>query len=203
MPDTVSRLGIIGGSFDPPHLAHLLMAETVREALRLNLVLFLPAAQQPLKAGKPATAVEHRLAMTRLAIENNDCFGLSSVDIERPGPSYTADTLRLLRNQWGENCPMWFIIGADSLATLPKWRDPAGIIQLSRLAVVRRPGVTVDIEALERQIPGVKEGVDWVDAPLVDISSTDIRQRVRDGRSIRYRVPEAVREYIEANRLYR
>lgn len=184
-------------------MAHLLMAETVREALSLDIVLFLPAAQQPLKAGKVATAVEHRLAMTRLAIEGNPHFDLSSVDTERAGPSYTTDTLRILRGQWGQDCPMWFIIGADSLATLPRWKNPVGIMKLSRLAVVKRPGVAVDVDALERQLPALKERVDWVDAPLVDISATDIRRRVSEGRSIRYRVSDAVREYIETNGLYK
>ena len=196
-------MGIMGGSFDPPHIAHLLTAETAREALRLDLVLFLPVAQQPLKLGRPATPVGHRVAMTRLAIEDNPHFALSTVDVDRPGPSYTVDTLRILSEQAGQGCALWFIIGADSLATFPTWRDPQGILALSRLAVVRRPGITTDVEQIERQVPGIGERIDWVDAPLIDISATGIRRRASQGLSMRYRVPEPVRLYIETHGLYR
>ena len=122
----VEKLGVMGGSFDPPHIAHLLVAETAREALGLDVVLFLPVAQQPLKLGRPATPVEHRVAMTRLAIETNTHFDLSTVDVDRPGPSYTADTLRILTEQVGAECALWFIIGANSLATFPTWLRPEG-----------------------------------------------------------------------------
>lgn len=193
----------MGGSFDPPHMAHLLVAESVREALALDVVLFLPAAQQPLKAGRTATAVEHRVAMTRLATEGNPHFAVSLVDADRPGPSYTVQTLRILREEWGRDCPIWFIVGADSLATFLSWRDPAGILGMARLAVVGRPGVSLDVDALEANLPGLKERLDRVETPLIDISATGIRRRVAQGLSIRYRVPETVREYIEANGLYK
>lgn len=203
----IKRLGIMGGSFDPVHLAHLLVAEEVREALALELVLFVPTAVQPLKQGQPVTSAEHRTAMLELAISGNPAFALSHVEVDRAGPSYTVDTVRQLCAEWGPQAggklDMWFIVGADSLATLPMWRDPAGILADTRLAVVRRPGSIIDVASLEAQLPGLESSVDVVDAPLVDISATGIRRRVREGRSIRYRVPATVREYIYAHALYR
>ncbi len=204
---SVKRLGVLGGSFDPAHIAHLLMAETVREALSLDLVLFVPTGVQPLKQGRPVTPAEHRVKMLELAVQDNPCFGISRVDVDREGPSYTVDTVRQLREEWGgeggEALQMWFIVGADALASFPRWRDPAGILSRTRLAVVRRPGASVDMAALEQRLPGITASVDWVDAPLVEISATDIRLRVAAGHSVRYRVPDAVREYIEAYDLYR
>jgi nicotinate-nucleotide adenylyltransferase len=202
---TPRRLGIMGGSFDPIHLAHLIMADTVREALRLDLVLFLPTGVQPLKSGQPVTPAEHRVAMVELAIRDNPAFALSRAEVDRPGPSYTVDTLRRLRQEWGgsDTADIWFIIGTDALAQLPKWNDPRGVLAQARLAVVRRPGPTPDLELLAAQLPQLKTALDWVDGPLIDISATDLRRRVAMGLSIKYRVPEAVREYIEANGLYR
>jgi nicotinate-nucleotide adenylyltransferase len=203
-PD-IRRLGVLGGSFDPVHMAHLISAEAAREALDLDLVLFVPAREQPLKRGLAATPAEHRVAMVELAIAGNPHFKLSRVDLDRPGPSYTADTLRLLREEWGPgtDLAMWFIAGADSLASFPRWRDPEGILRQARLAIVRRPGVALAPRDLASQLPLLASNLDWVDAPLIDISGTDLRRRVAERRSIRYLVPDSVREYIEAKGLYR
>jgi nicotinate-nucleotide adenylyltransferase len=200
-----TRIGIVGGSFDPPHVAHLIMAETVREALRLGLVLFMPAGTQPLKQDREATHEDHRVAMAELAIAGNPHFALSRVDVDRHGPSYTADSLEHLRKEYGgpERAGMWFVIGSDSLLNLHRWREPARILAQARLAVVRRPGYEADLGALEERVPGVTAAVDWVDAPLMEISSTDIRERLRQGRSARYRVPGPVLAYIEQHGLYR
>ncbi len=204
MKHNVTRLGVLGGSFDPVHLAHLLMAETVREALELDLVLFVPTGVQPLKQDRPVTPAGHRVKMLELALEGNPNFAISRVDVDRKGPSYTVDTVRQLRQGWGgQELQMWFIVGADAFASFPMWRDPSGILAQTRLAVVRRPWVSVDVAALEDRLPGIAASVDWVDGPQVEISATDIRRRVAAGRSIRYRVPEAVEEYIEGNGLYR
>lgn len=202
---TPHRLGILGGSFDPVHLAHLIVAEIVREALSLDLVLFVPVGEQPLKRGRLVTPAEHRVAMVQLAIAGNPHFALSRVDVDRPGPSYTADTLRLLRREWGgaDKIALWFIVGSDSLATFPTWRDPEGILAQARLAVVRRPGSAVTAPDVQTQFPPLQNALDWVDAPLIDISATDLRRRVAEGCSVRYLVPEAVREYIKANGLYK
>lgn len=201
----VHRLGIMGGSFDPIHMAHLVVAEASREALRLDKVLFVPTGRQPLKLNRPVTPAEHRVAMVELAIQGNPRFALSRVDVDRQGPSYTAETIKLLRDEWGgpNTLDMWLIMGADSLNTLPNWRDPAAIIAHCRLAVVRRPGSSVDIARIRTELPEIEDAADWIDAPLIDISATDLRRRVQEGRSIRYRVPDAVRKYIKANGLYK
>lgn len=195
----------MGGSFDPIHVAHLIVAEAVREALSLDLVLFVPAGKQPLKRERAVSAAADRVAMVRLAIQDNPQFAISTVDVDRPGPSYTADTLEQLRAEWGtpERIAMWFIAGIDSLATFHQWHDPARILAQARLAVVNRPGATLNLSQLEAALPGLASSIDLVDAPLMAISSTDLRRRVAEGRSIRYRVPEAVRAYIEARGLYK
>jgi len=200
-----TKIGVLGGTFDPIHNAHLIMAETVRESLALDLVLFVPVRIQPLKAGAPVTPAEHRVAMVERAIRGNPHFALSRVEVDRVGPSYTADTLELLRAEPGRSdVAMWFIVGTDSLLSFPQWREPERILARSRLAVVRRPDVALpDMSLLYSNLPLLEGAIDWIDAPLIQISATDLRRRVAQGRSIRYRVPEGVREYIEANGLYR
>lgn len=204
MSDIGERIGVLGGSFDPIHLGHLIMAESVRDALSLDRVLFVPAREQPLKQGRHVTPAEQRVAMVELAISGNPHFTLSRVEVDRPGPSFTVDTLRLLGAEggsagWGA---MWFIVGADSLMTIGRWRDPEGILAQARLAVVRRPGVTPDLSELESGLPQLPTRIDWIESPLIGISATDIRRRIAEGRSIRYHVPSAVREYIERGGLY-
>ncbi len=139
--------------------------------------------------------------MIKRAIEGNPEFALSRVEIERPGPSYTVDTLRLLRESY-PSATIWFILGADALLSFPRWRDPEGILAQVRLAGVRRPGVSLDLSPLTDALPHIQADIDWVDAPLIDISATDLRRRAAGGLSLRYRVPEPVRVYIETNRLY-
>lgn len=193
-------LGILGGTFDPPHLAHLVLAEQARAQLGLERVLFCPVGQQPLKADQPVTPVEHRLAMVRLAIASQPQFELSLVDVTRPGPHYTGDMLALLRAS-RPNAD-YFIMGADSLHDFLRWRDPAQIISLSRLAVARRPGVEPNLAELDAALPGLRERLVWLDTPWLDISASDLRQRVQRGWSIRYLVPLPVEAYIEQHRLY-
>ncbi|MGQ9502434.1 MAG: nicotinate-nucleotide adenylyltransferase [Anaerolineae bacterium] len=198
------RLGVLGGTFDPIHFGHLLAAEAARECLHLDRVLFVPAALPPHKQTAPILPVEHRVAMAQRAIVHNPYFVLSMVDVERPGPHYTLDTIRLIRAQYATSAEeTHFIIGADSLAQLPTWHEPAQLIRLCRLAAVTRPHHPVDMEALERALPGVAERIDWVEMPAMDISSSDLQRRVRAGRSIRYQTPEAVVRYIAEHRLYR
>ena len=192
---------MFGGSFDPVHMGHLIMAEAARETLNLDLVLFVPAAVQPLKQGLAVTSPEHRAAMIERAIENNPAFALSCLEVDRPGPSYTVDTLRLIRQSYLQ-ADLWFILGADALLSFPRWLDPQGILAEARLAVIRRPGVLLDLSSISDRLPHIEDAVDWVEAPLIGISATDIRRRAASGLSLRYRVPEPVREYISANRLY-
>ena len=197
----MTRLGILGGTFDPPHVAHLVMAEQAREQLRLDRVLFVPVGQQPLKRNRTTTPVELRVAMTQLAIAGNPAFALSRVDVDRPGPHYTADTLELLRRAY-PGSELYLLIGSDSLRDLLRWHDPARIVAQAQLAVMRRPGIEPDMQALEAALPGMAGRVEWLDAPRLDISSSDIQRRVREGRSIRYLVPRAVESLITEQGLY-
>jgi nicotinate-nucleotide adenylyltransferase len=198
----MTRLGILGGTFDPPHIAHLVMADQARSQLNLSRVLVVLAGQPPHKLGRPVTPIEHRLAMTQLAIADDPSLALSRVEVDRPGPHYTADTLALLHAAYPED-DLCLLIGSDSLRDLMAWRDPARIVAQARLAVMRRPDAGLDMHALEVAIPGIGARVEWVDAPWLDISSSDIQRRVRAGLSIRHLVPAAVERYIVEHGLYR
>lgn len=198
------QLGILGGTFDPIQLAHLLGAEMVREALALPRVLFVPAADPPHKQASPKTAALHRRAMVSLAIASNPAFALCPLDLERPGPHYSTDTVRLIRRQYdlaADDC--FFIIGGDSLVDLPTWHEPETLLRLCRLAVIHRPGYRPDVAELEQALPGLTARLDWIEMPQIEISASDIRARVQAGQSIRYQVPEPVRRYIEEKGLYR
>jgi nicotinate-nucleotide adenylyltransferase len=198
------RLGILGGTFDPIHYGHLLAAEVAREALGLEQVLFAPAGDPPHKQGQPVLSITHRQAMIYLAIADNPAFGLSLVDVDRPGPHYTVDTIRLLREQWNADADAtFFIMGADSLIQLVDWHEPARLIELCRLAVVARPGYRPDLAELKAALPGLDRRLDWVDMPVLGISASDLQRRVRQGRSIRYQVPAAVARYVAERHLYR
>lgn len=199
----VGRVGILGGTFDPPHMGHLVAAEEARAQLALERVLFVPAGTPPHKQGEPVTPATHRLEMVARAIADNPYFFVSLVDIFRTGPSYTVETVRQFREQWGAAVTIYFIMGMDSLHDLPTWHRPQELVRLCRLAVVERPGYTVDLKALDEIIPGVADKVDFVPIPRLEISSTDLRERQRQGRSLRYFVPATVEAYIQAHGLYR
>jgi nicotinate-nucleotide adenylyltransferase len=184
-------------------MAHLLIAEMARDTLGLERVLFTPAGDPPHKQAQHKNAAYHRRRMVELAIEDNPYFELCTIDLERSGPHYSVDTVQLIRSQYGlpaDQC--FFIIGSDSLADLPKWRQPDRLITLCRLAVAYRPRYQPDITALEEVIPGLGPRLDWVEVQALDLSSTDIRARLEEGRSIRYLVPDRVRLYIEEHQLY-
>lgn len=200
------RVGLMGGTFDPVHYGHLVVAEEVYSVLDLAEMLFVPAGQPPHKPNRVVTGAQHRLAMLELAIVGNPHFSISRVDLDRPGPSYTVETLRLLREQWGELTALYFVIGWDSLEDLLTWYDPAGILQqLSYLVAVRRPGYNERDgyrDSLEARLPGIKQRLLVVPAPQFDISSTDLRQRAAEKRPIKYQVPESVEQYIKQYKLY-
>lgn len=200
------RVGLMGGTFDPVHYGHLVVAEEVYAALDLAEMLFVPAGQPPHKPNRVVTGAQHRLAMLEFAIAGNPHFSISRVDLDRPGPSYTVETLRLLREQWGELTALYFVIGWDSLEDLLTWYDPAGILQqLSYLVAVRRPGYNEHEgyrDSLEARLPGIKQRLLVVPAPQFDISSTDLRQRVAEKRPIKYQVPESVEQYIKQYKFY-
>jgi nicotinate-nucleotide adenylyltransferase len=196
------RLAVFGGTFDPVHHGHLIAAEEARHALALDQVLFVPAAVPPHKLGASMAHAEHRVAMLALALAGNPAFALSRMDLDRPGPHFTVDMLRLLAAELGPDVELFFLMGADSLVDLPTWRDPAGIMAQARLVVVDRPGYLPDLAALEARLPGLGAGLTVVHMPLVGIAASDIERRVRAGRPIRYQVPEAVAAYIAEHRLY-
>ena len=200
------RVGVIGGTFDPVHYGHLVIAEEVYAALDLAEMVFVPAGHPPHKPDNLVATAQHRLAMLELAIASNPHFSISRVDLERPGPSYTVETLRLLRQQWGERTAIYFLIGWDSLEDLLTWRDPAGILaQLAYLVAVRRPGYQEDsgyLDSLEARLSGIKQRLLVVSAPQLEISSTDLRARVAQGQPVKYQLPENVEQYIEQFRLY-
>ncbi|HEV2580150.1 MAG TPA: nicotinate-nucleotide adenylyltransferase [Ktedonobacteraceae bacterium] len=216
------RIGVIGGTFDPVHYGHLVIAEEVYAALDLEEMVFVPTGQPPHKPDRVVTPAEHRLAMLERAIAGNPHFSLSRVDVDRAGPSYTVETLRLLRQQWeaqaqqaddverielSGSIALYFVIGWDSLEYLLTWHDPAGILeQLDYLVAVKRPRYnedgTIYLDALETRLPGLKQRLLVVSAPQLDISSTDLRARVAQGRPIKYQLPESVEEYIREYGLY-
>jgi nicotinate-nucleotide adenylyltransferase len=199
------KLGVLGGTFDPPHIGHLILAEEARLALDLEQVLFVPAGAPWRKAGQELSPREDRLAMVRLAVGDDPDFAVSTLEIEWEGPSYTAETLAALRDQFGLETEFFFIMGADSLADFPHWHQPERILELARLAVAERPeredeGVGgILAEDLAR---AMRERVVWLPMPRIDISATAVRDRVRRGLSVRYWVPPAVEEYIRKHGLY-
>jgi nicotinate-nucleotide adenylyltransferase len=199
------RLGILGGTFDPVHYGHLLLAETAREQCRLDQVWFLPASIPPHKQGHELSAVEQRIEMLELAVAGDPAMIVSRLEADRGGVTYTVDTLAALAAEDARR-ELLFLMGADSLADLPNWREPERICQLAILAVVRRAGQEVDYTRLAELVPPERIELfrqHQVEMPLVELSSHEIRERVARGQSIRYRTPRAVEKYIESLELYR
>jgi len=197
----VSRIGLLGGTFDPPHVGHLWLAEAARDQLMLDQVLFMPVGEPPHKQGREITAVSHRLIMLQKAINGADKFAIDATDIHRP-PPHTTCTLLPIMQQALSQAALWLIIGSDSLVDLPHWVQPETIIQQCRLAVLPRPGVEINWPALETAVPGVTRIVDMLDGPTLNISSTHLRHWAERGRSLTYLTPTAVITYIQQAALY-
>ncbi|HNS50443.1 MAG TPA: nicotinate-nucleotide adenylyltransferase [Anaerolineae bacterium] len=197
------ELGVLGGTFDPIHHGHLVAAQEAWWQLKLDRVLFVPAGIPPHKRGRRITSAVHRLRMVEMAIAGKPHFAVSRVDLDRGGPSFTLDTLQLLREEVGPDERLYFIEGADSLAEILLWHKPQAILELCDLAVVRRPGVTIDLAGLDAKLPGLAARVHWVEMPWLDISSSNVRARVEQGRPISYLVPECVEAYVLEHALYR
>jgi len=195
------RLGIYGGAFDPIHFGHLAIAEEARWACGLDQVLMIPTASQPLKPGHYVSA-HHRLAMVRLACTGNPALIPSALELERPPPSYTIDTLRICQTRYGTDVELVLIVGADAAADLPRWRDCEQIPHIARLAIVHRPGYTVCLDTILAAIPAFANRITVIEGPQLAISSTDLRRRLADGRPVRYQLPDAVLDYIIQHRLY-
>ena len=200
------RLGILGGTFDPPHYAHLILAQHAYEELHLDRVLFVPAGIPPHK-DITRTPVEDRLAMLRLAVDERPEFSISRVDVDRPGPHYTIDTVRILQDNHPDS-ELFFIMGGDVFRDLPNWDRPQELFATCKIAVavMRRPGVDghdLRSDMHEDVIPGLQEYTIMLHSPLVEFSSTEIVDRLAQGRSVRYMVPPEVIEYIDTHGLYR
>lgn len=202
MERVIQRLGILGGTFDPVHHGHLVAAGEAYHQLDLDLALFVPTGAPPHKNGQSLLPASHRLRMLELAIAGRPHFSVSRVDVDRPGPCYTVDTLELLRAEWGPDPTFFFVEGADSLADILTWHQPQRFLELVHLAVVERPGIEIDVDRLAQRLPGLKSRLHWVQMPLLEISSRDLRNRVRTGQSISYLVPRAVEAYIMEQGLY-
>ena len=194
-------VGIFGGTFDPIHHGHLAIAEEAREALGLEVVRFVPAAVSPFKPDRAVTDAGHRLAMVEAAIAGNPAFEASRVELDRPGPSYTVETLEAAVA--AGDADAWLIVSSEALAGFPRWREPDRILELARLAVVPRGGFEPLGETwVGSQFPGREDRFAFLPGPLLPISGSVVRRRAAAGRSVRYLVPEAVAAYIARNRLY-
>lgn len=195
------NIGVLGGTFDPIHMGHLVVAEEARMKLELREVLLVPAGQPWFKLDRNITAAVHRVEMVRRAIADNPHFKVCALEVERPGPSYTVDTLTMLRKQLGSEASFFFILGRDTLAELPLWKEPEKLVQLCRLVVAPRLG-SKDLKHLETAVPGLLDKVIQLDMPVIGISSSEIRQRIAQGLPIRYLVPPEVEKYITEHRIY-
>jgi nicotinate-nucleotide adenylyltransferase len=199
----MARIGIFGGTFDPPHFGHLILAAEARDQLRLDRVLWVVTPDPPHKTDRKITPLPVRLGLVEAAICQDAAFELSRVEIDRPGPHYSVDTVSILARQ-NPDAGLYYLMGGDSLHDLPTWMRPrAFIAALAGLGVMRRPQDSVDLPALERVLPGLTARLRFVDTPLIEISSSSIRERVAQGRHYRYFVPGPVAELVETHRLYR
>lgn len=197
---TRGAIGVLGGTFDPIHIAHLAIAEEAREALGLNKVLFMPAAMPPHKVDRPVSDPAHRLAMLELAIADNPAFEASRIELDRSGPSYTVDTLETLV---AEPADPVLIMSAEAFRDLRTWRRPERILELARIAVVPRDGFPDANRAfLAEHFPGFEDRATFLAGPRLRLSASELRDRAANGRSLRYLVPDAVAAYIGDHALY-
>jgi len=197
------NIGVLGGTFDPIHMGHLIVAEEIRGQLDLAEVLFVPAGEPWLKTNNAISPAEHRVQMVHLAITDEPAFKLSTIEIERAGPSYTIDTIAQFNSQIGTGDKLFFILGWDNLMHLPQWREPSRLVQMCSLVAVPRVGYPFpDLNTLEAAIPGLSQSVILLNTPQIEISSSEIRNRVAGGLSIHHLVPEPVEKYIREHRLY-
>ncbi len=195
------RLGILGGTFNPPHVGHLICAQEAYVHLRLDRVMLIPARMPPHKPVEDEPGVEHRLELCRLAVGGDDRFTVSEAEVARPGPSYTVDTLEELTSK-GPDKELFLILGGDIAAGLPEWHQPEKVLSLSTLAIAERPGTAR--AAIDGALEQLRDGdrAVFFPMPTIDVSSTAIRRRVRAGEPIKYIVPEAVARYIRDHQLY-
>jgi nicotinate-nucleotide adenylyltransferase len=197
------RIGIFGGTFDPIHIGHLILAEEAWFQLRLNCIYLAPAGNPPHKQGRSMAPVEDRVCMAELATADIDYALISRIDADRPGPHYTSDLVRLLQRQAGPDTDIYFLMGMDSLRDMPTWHEARWLVDNARLVALSRHDVELDWEMLESALPGIRSRVTILDMPELEIASHVIQQRVRNGQPIRHMVPRAVEAYIMKHGLYR
>ncbi len=196
------KLGIFGGTFDPPHLGHLILATAAQEQLGLDRVLWVLTPYPPHKTGQRVSPLDDRLTMVLLAIAGNNKFSLSRVDIDRQPPHYAVDTVNILRQEKPKDS-LIYLMGADSLNDLPAWHTPALFVEACHgLGIIKRSGQPVDTTKLEAVIPGLTKKLHFLETPIIEISGTDIRLRVKESRPFRYLVPEKVFHFILNHKLY-
>lgn len=199
---STGRLGIFGGTFDPPHVGHLILAAEARDQLNLDCTLWVLTPDPPHKLGQEISSLDHRLAMIELAIQDDEGFCLSHVDIDRPGPHYTLDTVRILRREYPD-CELIYLMGGDSLHDLPQWYQADAFLRaVDGIGVMRRPGDEVDLSELTCALPILPEKLNFVTAPLLEISAEQVRRRARENRSYRYYLLPRIYEYICTHQIY-
>ena len=196
------RLGIMGGTFDPPHLGHLLAADQAQQALGLDRVIFMPAGTPSFKQDSCRVPADDRLAMTRLAMKGVEGWEASDIEVARPGVTYTADTLRQLRQTLPHDARLFFIVGTDAAACMPQWKEPEAVAQLADIALVQRPG-QADAREVAESLEAAGFRVSVVPSSTVDVSSSQVRSRLAEGRTVRFLVPDEVIAYIDDRGLYR
>jgi len=202
--EPVRRIGILGGTFDPPHVGHLWLATLAADAIGLDRVLFMPASQPPHKKPKGMTRATDRVLMARLAVAANPTFELSLIEMERPGPSYTIDSVEELRRTYGTDAELFLVMAADSFNAIDSWREPDALLERIEWVVGPRPGNPMpDRSALEARFGDNAARIHLLDGPSLDVSSSEIRRRVAAGNAIRYLVPRDVEEMIIDRKLYR
>jgi nicotinate-nucleotide adenylyltransferase len=203
MNQSYGRIGIFGGTFDPVHIGHLILAEEAWFQLALDCVYLVPAGDPPHKRDIRLSPVADRLRMCELAVAEGDHVQVSRIDADRPGPHYTSEMVRLVRQQVGAETALYFLMGMDSLRDLPTWHEAAWLVENCTLVALSRHDVTPDWAQLEMALPGVRDRVIILDMPELEIASNTLRARVRTGQPIRYQVPRLVEEYIYTHGLYR
>ena len=204
MKAVTRRIGIMGGTFDPIHVGHLMTAEAVRDEFGLDKVLFIPAAVPPHKLDQQVTDARHRYLMTVLATTSNPHFDVSSIEMDRPGPSYTIDTIYELRRQYGENTDLFFITGADAIAEIPTWDRIEELLGLCQFIAATRPGFLPNVDNIKEYFGELGSArIHRLETAELEISSTNLRVRLKRGFSIKYIVPPAVEDYIYKEGLYK
>ena len=199
---TKKRIGIFGGTFDPPHVGHLILAAEARDQLELDCTIWVLTPDPPHKRGKEISSITHRLAMVELATAGDDGFSLSFVDINRPGPHYTVDTVKILRQQYSDQS-LYYLMGGDSLANLPEWYRANELLEIvDGIGVMRRPGDDIDLSELICQLPQLPKKLNFVTAPLLEISAQQIRRRAIQKRTYRYYLLPQIFDYIHTHGIY-